>query len=505
MTASLPLQPPPEPSREQFALRPEPPPTPARRILGLLLDGPGWTMLCASLDFILASLAVLLARRGIGGHLEPVDVSSSALALPVLVVALLVVRGSYRSRMRAFALDWLPGIVSAISVATMAILTSDLLIHGRVTEPAAWVRVWLLAAVMVSSGRVVLAFAQRWARSRRLCGQPVLIVGAGAVGTHIARRLQKDPRYGMSPVGFLDDDPPSMAHVGECSPMVLGGLETIEEVLSRTGTRRVIVAFSGSPDASVSRLTRVCQERGVGVSVVPRMFETINDRLGYDAVGGLPLLSFHSVDQRSWQFALKHALDRVLSAMLLLLLAPLMAAIALAVRVTSPGPILFRQPRVGRDGKTFDLYKFRSMRWHVPPTNCHHDDFLASRLVERDVGPGGVDGQNRLTSIGGILRKLSLDELPQFINVLKGDMSLVGPRPERPEFVELFGRDIPRYHERHRVKSGITGWAQVHGLRGPTSLRDRIEWDTYYVTHWSLRLDVKIVVLTMIALLHGGS
>lgn len=503
LSAGLPLESG-EQAREAFALGAEPARKPAGGILNYLLEGPGWTILCVSLDFTLASLAVFAAQRGIGGQLRAMKAPSSVYALPVLTVALLLLRGGYRRPMRVLALDGVPDLVSAISVATTATVMLDLLIHGRVSEPGVWVRVWLLALLLVFGGRVALAFAHRWARSRRLSAQPVLIVGAGAVGTLIARHLHDDPQYGMSPVGFLDDDPPSAAQVGERSEAVLGPLDAIEEVLSHTGARRLIVTFCRSRDATLSALIRACQERDVEVSVVPRMFETINDRLSYEAIGGVPLLAFSALDERAWQFAVKHGLDRLVAAAVLVLLAPLMIGIAMAVRVSSPGPILFRQRRVGRDGRIFDLYKFRSMRWQGPATSSHGEDFVASRLVERDIGPGGVDGQNRLTSIGGLLRKLSLDELPQFINVLKGDMSIVGPRPERPEFVELFGRDIPRYHERHRVKSGITGWAQVHGLRGPTSLRDRIELDNYYVAHWSLGLDLRIVALTVIALFRGG-
>ncbi|MBV9339175.1 MAG: exopolysaccharide biosynthesis polyprenyl glycosylphosphotransferase [Solirubrobacterales bacterium] len=488
---------------DALARHPDPLP-PTGRIVDYWLEGPGRTILYVSLDFALASLAVLLAQRGVGGQLAPVKAPAVVVALPVLTVALLALRGAYRRRLRILALDWLPGIPSAITIATMAVAMLDLLILGRVTHPGLWVRIWLLAGLLVFSGRLVLAFVQRRLRSRRVSPRPVLILGAGAVGRLVARRLKASPEYGMSPVGFIDDDPPMTDEGYEEGVPVLGTPDTIEDVLSSTAARGLIVSFCRCPDVRLSQLIRTCQERGVEVSVVPRMFETINNRLHYEALGGLPLLCFDAVDQRAWQFAVKHAFDRLLAASLLVVLAPLLAAVALAVRLTSRGPILFRQRRVGRDGNTFDLYKFRSMQWQGRTTNSHGEDFVASRLVERDVGPGGVDGQNRLTSIGGVLRKLSLDELPQLINVLKGDMSIVGPRPERPEFVELFGREIPRYHERHRVKSGITGWAQVHGLRGPTSLRDRIEWDNYYVANWSLGLDLKILVLTVIALFHGG-
>jgi lipopolysaccharide/colanic/teichoic acid biosynthesis glycosyltransferase len=170
-----------------------------------------------------------------------------------------------------------------------------------------------------------------------------------------------------------------------------------------------------------------------------------------------------------------------------------MAAIALAVRVSSPGPVVFRQRRVGRDGTVFDLFKFRSMRMPEPASEGFQPG--------ADSAPGGVEGTDRRTLIGRFLRRTSLDELPQFFNVLLGDMSLVGPRPERPEFVELFETDIRRYGDRHRVKSGVTGWAQVHGLRGQTSLSDRVEWDNYYIEHWTLGLDFKILAMTMLVVL----
>jgi exopolysaccharide biosynthesis polyprenyl glycosylphosphotransferase len=424
---------------------------------------------------------------------------SAMIALPALIVAVLFARGDYRPRLRTLVLDVLPRIAAAVSIAAVAAITLDLVIKGQVADRWAWVLLWLLTLIAVCTGRIVLTLTHRWARSSGRLARPVVILGAGAIGALVARRLEACPEYGLTPIGFLDDDSRSAASREDGTTPLLGTIDATEEVLAQTRARHMIVAFASSPDSRVSGVIRRCQDRGVEVSVVPRMFEEINGRAKYEAIGGLPLFSLSPFDRTEWRFAIKHTLDRVVSALVLTLLAPLIAVIALAVRLTSPGPAVFRQRRVGRDGKVFDLYKFRSMQCLEPGTT-HRADV---RLVGSDVGPGGVEGDLRLTPIGGLLRKFSLDELPQFFNVLKGDMSIVGPRPERPDYVELFAREIDGYRDRHRVKSGITGWAQVHGLRGPTSLADRTEWDNYYIRHWSLGLDLKIVVLT-VQVLFGG-
>jgi lipopolysaccharide/colanic/teichoic acid biosynthesis glycosyltransferase len=175
------------------------------------------------------------------------------------------------------------------------------------------------------------------------------------------------------------------------------------------------------------------------------------------------------------------------------LISPVFLTLVLLVKLSSPGPIFFSQPRVGRDGRVFGCLKFRSMR--------ASDTSDAAFELKTGAAPGGVEGVDRRTKIGKILRATSLDELPQFINVLRGEMSLVGPRPERPDFVELFEAQIQRYGERHRVRAGVTGWAQVHGLRGQTSIADRAEWDNYYIENWSIALDLKILALTIPAVL----
>jgi exopolysaccharide biosynthesis polyprenyl glycosylphosphotransferase len=471
-----------------------------------LLDGPGWDGLRPAADFALLCVALVLALGGVHDVLHLSAPRAPLLAMPPLVMLLLYLRGLYRTRLRALVLDGVAPVVSAVSVAGMTVAMLGLFVNGRVPSQTDWVRTWLFALLALGAGRMVLSFAQRWARSRRLVGKPVLIMGAGLVGSQVARRLENHPEYGLVPIGFLDDDPRSIAEVGGREMPVLGTVEDLDETVEQTGVRNLIVAFSSVADAHVSRLIQRCQELGIEVSVVPRMFDTINNRVGYDTVGGLPLMSFTTVNPRGMQFALKHAFDRAFALVLLVVLSPVILCTALAVRVSSRGPVLFRQRRIGRDGRMFDLYKFRSMHLAPPPqVELNGDDATAlDFLLGGDTAPGGVEGEDRRTPIGRLLRRFSLDELPQLLNVLRGEMSLIGPRPERPEFVELFHQDINRYDDRHRVKSGITGWAQVHGLRGQTSLAERVEWDNYYIAHWSLGLDLRILALTFIALLRDA-
>jgi exopolysaccharide biosynthesis polyprenyl glycosylphosphotransferase len=473
------------------------------------LEGPGWSVLRPVVDFVLLCAAVVVALGGMQATVHAGPVHAPLLAMPPLVMLLLYLRGLYRTRLRALILDGIAPVISAVSIATMAVATIGLFANGQAPPQSDEVRAWLFALLAVGLGRILMAGAQHWARARRMVGKPVLIVGAGLVGSQVARRLEKHPEYGLVPVGFIDDDPRSIAEVGGRDVPVLGDVEDVDEVVDESGVDKLIVAFSSVADARISKLIQRCQGLGIDVSVVPRMFDTMNQRASYDTVGGTPLLTFSAVNPKGWQFALKHAFDRVFALVMLVLLSPLLLLAALAVRLSSPGPVFYRQRRVGRDGRMFDLYKFRSMRLKSAKsgldTSLTEDDGTAiDFLLGGDTAPGGVEGEDRRTVVGRFMRRTSIDELPQLLNVLKGEMSIIGPRPERPEFVELFEQDVARYDDRHRVKSGITGWAQVHGLRGQTSLAERIEWDNYYIAHWSLGLDLKILVLTLAAVVRSG-
>jgi exopolysaccharide biosynthesis polyprenyl glycosylphosphotransferase len=470
-----------------------------------VLEGAGGRFLRPTVDFLFVCLAIVIGQGSLHAALHPDSARAPLALLPFLVLALFYLRGLYRTRLRALVLDGVVPVISAVSIGAMAVAVLGQFMNGHAPPQSATVRSWLFAVLGVGIGRIVLSFAQRWARARRLVGKPVLIMGAGVVGAQVARRLDSHPEYGLAPIGFLDEDPRSIAEVGGRDLPVLGTVEDLDETVMRTGVRNLIVAFSSVTDERVSRLMQRCQELDVEVSVVPRMFDTINNRVGYDTVGGLPLMSFTMVDPRGVQFTIKHALDQVFALVFLVLLAPLLLLCALAVRLSSSGPVLFSQRRVGRDGKAFDLYKFRSMRLSAQAADPEEGEPDSLEfLLGGDTAPGGVEGDDRRTAVGRLLRRTSLDELPQLLNVLRGEMSIVGPRPERPEFVELFKQDIVRYGDRHRVKSGITGWAQVHGLRGQTSLAERVEWDNYYIANWSLGLDLKILVLTFVALLRSA-
>ena len=467
----------------------------ASHLAHALLEGQGWTPLRVVVDLVMGALALLAAV--VGG--EAVGLSREGAGalylLPVLIVGALAVRGMYRRQVRVAILDGLGPVVGAVSVSAMVVITITVFAGAPGELGALIARTWIFSVLFVGAGRACLTLVQRQARTRREVGTATLIVGAGEVGAQVARRLTAHPEYGLMPVGFLDADPAPYVRRTALGVPILGTPDDLARVAETVGAGHVILAFSAAPDRGLLPLARECETLGLDVSVVPRLFESMNDRIALERLGGLPLLAMRSIDPRGWQFNAKYAFDRVLAAAALVVVAPVLALVALAVRASSPGPILFRQLRVGRDGTVFHVLKFRSMRVAAEPS---------AFLPVPGAAPGGVEGDDRRTWVGRFIRATSLDELPQLINVLRGEMSLVGPRPERPEFVELFERRVRRYDDRHRVKSGITGWAQIHGLRGRTSLSDRIEFDNHYISNWSLALDLKILLLTFGAVLMHG-
>ena len=310
----------------------------------------------------------------------------------------------------------------------------------------------------------------------------ILIAGAGDLGRMVADRILQHRELGYQVVGFIDDRAGG-DHIGYRGLPLLGTLAEVVEIAQRERVDHLYVTLSLEEHAKLLDLMEVTSREFIDVKVVPDILQFIALRARLEDLDGLPVININEIPLQGFNAWVKRGLDVVLSSAAMVLLAIPLAIIAAFVKWTSPGPVFYKQERMGLDGKAFTVFKFRSM----------HQD------AEDDTGPVWAgDDDPRATTVGRWLRKLDLDELPQFWNVLKGDMSIVGPRPERPFFVEQFKHRIPQYMLRHKVKAGITGWAQVNGWRGNTSLEKRIEYDLYYIENWSVTLDLKIMWLTLV-------
>ena len=420
----------------------------------------------------------------------------------ILVLTGLALTGSY-GLTRLAVHEQLARVVGVSAVALMALGAGARLLPVDAVGGDAAIDFWVLAAALLSTGRGVVHGARYVARVRGGAGAPTLIVGAGVVGRRVARRLLDRPQHGLLPIGFLDKEPldPARGDQGVRLP-VLGASWDLEAVIAEHGVRRVVIAFSTAPHEVLLDIVRRCWAQGVEVMLVPRLYEVEGQRISVDHLGGLPLVSVSTSESRARAMLVKYAIDRLVAAVMLVAVSPLLGAIALAVRLSMGRPIVFRQRRVGLDGRPFDMLKFRTMRG-APDEHGEADAHWAALATGKPpvaAVAAAVAAVDRRTSVGRFLRAFSLDELPQLWNVARGDMSLVGPRPERIGYVERFQDVVYRYPDRHRVKAGLTGWAQVHGLRGETSLEDRIEWDNFYIENWSFWLDVRIMFMTLPAL-----
>jgi len=424
----------------------------------------------------------------------------------LLVVVLLALRGAYRGTTSEHFLDDARGIVSATALAAVMITFFRVAFTDASAAAEEAIRSWLFASGYLIAGRGVLMIVLERLYRLQGAGAPTLILGAGRVGHLIARRLAAHPELGLRPVGFLDPDPLDVEHPSDLP--VLGSEDQLERVVHDYGIEHVIISFSTAPYAVQLELLRALQRMKVSIAIVPRLFEAVPDRTDLERVGGLPLLMLPPSKSRDWRISVKYALDRVVALLAIPFLSPLLMLAAVGTALTLGSPIIFRQRRVGLDDREFDMLKFRTMTGRAEEHGQANAEWAAKVVgddpfVERR--QRGVSSERRTPRFGAFLRRTNLDELPQLFNVLKGEMSMIGPRPEQASYVALFKDRVIRYADRHQVKAGITGWAQVHGLRGNTSLDDRIEWDNYYIENWSPWLEVKILLLTMLTLIRARS
>jgi Undecaprenyl-phosphate glucose phosphotransferase len=403
-----------------------------------------------------------------------------ALLVPILLLWAIVFRtfDLYRPRRLGSRLAEVRDVTKASSVAFLVLVTLTFFARSYEFSRVVIAYFWAISIVAVSGYRVVFREALRVARRRGYNLRYGLVVGGGTVAREVIGRLKERPDVGIEIVGVAGDDKDG----ADLGARRLGGYGDLRTVLDQQHVDHVILAL---PHEDYARLGMILEEIGdepVTIHFVPDLLRFASLRGGMEEFGGLPFIHLRESPLYGWNLVLKRGFDLVLGGLALTLAGPAMLLIALAIKLASRGPVLYGQERMGLDGKGFWMLKFRTMEVGA----------------EAETGPVWAAPEDpRRTRLGAFLRSWSLDELPQLVNVLKGEMSLVGPRPERPVFVEQFRREVPRYMLRHKVKSGMTGWAQVNGWRGQTSLEKRIEFDLYYIERWSLAFDLRILWLTL--------
>jgi exopolysaccharide biosynthesis polyprenyl glycosylphosphotransferase len=427
------------------------------------------TLLAADMSALCVAMLLALATSSSGAGAE--------LAVAAALLLFTHTRPALPS-LRRRLLDTGRDLMVACLLAAMTVFSSQAILGVPTAQPGEILLASALALTSVFTARVALA---QWRQRtlRQSGGYPAMIAGAGPLGVAIAGRLLRHPELGLRPIGFFDRNPRGDDHEALGLPLASHG--RLSDEVARRGVQHVIVTFQREPDSELLDEVSRCTSAGAQVWMVPRLFELTRDRVALERLGGLPLFCIAPLSPGGWRLSAKYSLDRVLALLGLVLVSPLLLVAGLALLVSLGRPVMLRQKRVGYDGRVFELLKLRTL-----PVN------------DTVVSPWRA-------SVAAFVRQTSIDELPQLVNVLRGEMSVVGPRPEQPHLAAEFDRTVYRYSDRLRVKSGITGWAQVHGLgRGPdrfthVSQSERAEWDNYYIENWSPWLDVKILIATAAA------
>jgi len=441
------------------------------------------------LDCLMVGLAFYLAYRirlfTISENIVPFHKYWSTMLVQIASMLLVFFFSKlYHLQRAASRIDEFYSIVAATSVGTVLSFAVTAFVFKNDTADVDYPRsmviyAWGLTILLMAVGRNLHRWVQRALQSRGYGEERVLIVGTGEVGQMIQQKIQHSPGLGYRVVGFVTN---GLARQSIMDVPVLGHLEDLPAIIQKHDISEVVIGLPNASRQELLSIISLCERGRVGIKIFPDVFQIMATEVSIGHVNGLPLLTVRDVALRGWRLTLKRIVDFVSSAVGLILLSPLMLLTAVLIKLESPGPVLYVQERMGLDAESFSCFKFRSMR----------------QDAEAETGPVWASKDDpRRTRMGTLIRRFSFDEIPQLINVLLGEMSLVGPRPERPVFVEQFRRSIPRYMDRHREKAGITGWAQVNGLRGDTSIIERTKYDLWYIENWSLWLDFKIILRTI--------
>ncbi len=403
--------------------------------------------------------------------------------LPIIVICALTFRGFglYRPQRLGTRMDEIFTISKACVTTAIFLIALTFFLKKYDFSRIVLIMFTSINIIALATERAVLRGVFRYFRKKGYNLRHAFIVGCGDSAKELLHRFRNHPEIGINVKGLICTDPEDKNKEIEGVP-VAGFYKDIKGLIKEYGIDKIFIALSWKEHEKVVDTLEHMGDEVVDIMFIPDIYEFMTLCGGIEEFDGLPIVNLRSTPLFGWNMVLKRSFDIALSSFFIIITSPLMVLIAMLVKITSPGPVFYTQERMGMDGATFSMLKFRSMRTGA----------------EGRSGPVWASKDDcRCTLIGSLLRKTSLDELPQFLNVLKGDMSIVGPRPERPVFISEFRKNIPRYMLRHKVKAGMTGWAQVNGWRGDTDIGKRLDCDIYYIEHWSVLFDLKIVWLTL--------
>lgn len=407
---------------------------------------------------------------------------SSCVAVVIWLIIFYML-GAYRPRRNASKIDEINLVLKGVTLGMLIVTSATFYYRGFSYSRSIFIFIWLTSVFFISISKILIMHYQHYLHRKKKSMLKVAIVGSSRWGNDICETIQKDPGLGLNMIGHIGRNP-TLAK----KSAYLGEFDRIEDIVKNHHIDALYLALDEVESQKLIFLIHACIGLNVEFYLVPNLLEMMTSRLRIESLGEIPVLKIKEVTITGWNAVFKRFVDLFVSFFLLVVFWPLFILVAFIIKLDSKGTVFYRQKRVGIDGYEYVLIKFRTMYMEA----------------EKETGPvWTVKNDSRVTRIGRILRRTSIDELPQLINVLKGEMSLVGPRPERPYFVKQFRSQIPKYLERHRVKSGMTGWAQVNGLRGEVSIEKRTQYDIYYVENWSFLFDIKILIMTIWAIMKG--
>ena len=402
----------------------------------------------------------------------------------MVVIWLFIFRalGYYGTRRDARVVDEWTTIIKGISLGLLVFTSATFFYRGFSYSRLVFVFIWILSIVLLLLLRICVNRLERFLH-RHGKDVPSILVGSGKWGEIVFDKISRNPGLGFHIIGRVGKSKKADRKI-----KYLGSFSEIAGIIQDHQVDTVFITPSEKEGGQVFDVIDSCTGLNVEFYLIPDLLDVMTSRLRVQEIEGIPVLKIKEAALIGWKGVYKRAFDLIVSLAAFVLTLPIGILAVMLVKLGSKGPVFYRQERIGLDGKVFCLYKFRTM----------------VQQAEKKTGPVWTTEKDpRVTAVGRFLRRTSLDELPQLINVIKGEMSLVGPRPERPYFVEKFKKQIPKYLERHRVKSGMTGWAQVNGLRGNVSIEDRTRYDVFYVENWSPVFDLKIIFMTLITIIRG--